>query len=175
MGLDLGLGQCVAPFEGVVDQGFDGLHGLRSVAVVWPQRVHAAGAEAAMNSPTFGTDRRYIDRTSILPHPTAESEMSQIKVAVLVGSLRMDSFNRRLARAVEKLAPAEFAFRHIQINDLPLYSQDFDAAYPASATRLKKDIESVDALLFVTPEYNRSIPGVLKNAIDIASRPWGDR
>ncbi len=99
--------------------------------------------------------------------------MSQLKIAVLVGSLRMDSFNRRLARAVEKLAPAEFAFRHIQINDLPLYSQDFDAAYPAVATRLKKDIESADALLFVTPEYNRSIPGVLKNAIDIASRPWG--
>jgi chromate reductase len=91
----------------------------------------------------------------------------------MVGSLRMDSFNRRLARAVEKLAPDDLAFRHIQINDLPLYSQDFDAAYPAAATRLKKDIESVDALLFATPEYNRSIPGVLKNAIDIASRPWG--
>ena len=99
--------------------------------------------------------------------------MSQIKIAVLVGSLRADSFNRRLARAVEKLAPDEFAFRHIQINDLPLYSQDFDAAYPAVATRLKKDIEGVDGLLFATPEYNRSIPGVLKNAIDIASRPWG--
>lgn len=99
--------------------------------------------------------------------------MSQIKVAVFVGSLRKDSFNRRLARAVEKLAPAELAFRHIQIDDLPLYSQDFDTAYPATATRLKKDVESADALLFVTPEYNRSIPGVLKNAIDIASRPWG--
>lgn len=99
--------------------------------------------------------------------------MSQIKVAVFVGSLRMDSFNRRLARAVEKLAPEGFAFRHIRIDDLPLYSQDFDAAYPAAATRLKKDVESVDALLFATPEYNRSIPGVLKNAIDIASRPWG--
>ena len=99
--------------------------------------------------------------------------MSQLKIAVFVGSLRMDSFNRRLARAVEKLAPAEFAFRHVQINDLPLYSQDFDAAYPAVATRLKKEVESVDGLLFVTPEYNRSIPGVLKNAIDIASRPWG--
>jgi Predicted flavoprotein len=99
--------------------------------------------------------------------------MSQLKIAVLVGSLRADSFNRRLARAVEKLAPAEFAFSHIQINDLPLYSQDFDAAYPAAAARLKKDIESADGLLFVTPEYNRSIPGVLKNAIDIASRPWG--
>ncbi|TPG05485.1 NADPH-dependent oxidoreductase [Rhodanobacter glycinis] len=99
--------------------------------------------------------------------------MNQLKIAVFVGSLRVDSFNRRLARAVEKLAPAEFAFRHIQINDLPLYSQDFDAAYPAVATRLKKDVESADALLFVTPEYNRSVPGVLKNAIDIASRPWG--
>jgi chromate reductase len=99
--------------------------------------------------------------------------MSQLKIAVFVGSLRMDSFNRRLARAVEKLAPAEFAFRHVQINDLPLYSQDFDAAYPAVATRLKKEVESADGLLFVTPEYNRSIPGVLKNAIDIASRPSG--
>ena len=99
--------------------------------------------------------------------------MSQLKIGVLVGSLRMDSFNRRLARAVEKLAPDDFAFQHVQIDDLPLYSQDFDAAYPAAATRLKKDIESVDGLLFVTPEYNRSIPGVLKNAIDIGSRPWG--
>ena len=99
--------------------------------------------------------------------------MNQIKIGVMVGSLRMDSFNRRLARAVEKLAPDDLAFRHIQINDLPLYSQDFDAAYPATATRLKKDIEGADGLLFVTPEYNRSIPGVLKNAIDIASRPWG--
>ncbi len=99
--------------------------------------------------------------------------MSQIKIAVFVGSLRMDSFNRRLARAVEKLAPAEFDFDHVQINDLPLYSQDLDAAYPAVATRLKKEIEAVDGLLFVTPEYNRSIPGVLKNAIDLASRPWG--
>jgi chromate reductase len=99
--------------------------------------------------------------------------MSQIKVAVFVGSLRMESFNRRLARAVEKLAPADFEFQHIRIDDLPLYSQDFDTAYPATATRLKKDVESADALLFVTPEYNRSIPGVLKNSIDIASRPWG--
>lgn len=99
--------------------------------------------------------------------------MSQIKIAVVVGSLRKDSFNRRLARAVEKLAPDEFTFDHVQIDDLPLYSQDLDADYPAAATRLKKHIESADGLLFVTPEYNRSIPGVLKNAIDLASRPWG--
>jgi chromate reductase len=125
-----------------------------------------------VGSSTFDANRRYIGRTSILPQ-AKEPEMSQIKIATFVGSLRMDSFNRRLARAVEKLAPGEFAFKHVQIDDLPLYSQDFDAAYPAAATRLKKEVESVDGLLFVTPEYNRSIPGVLKNAIDLASRPWG--
>ncbi len=99
--------------------------------------------------------------------------MKPLKIAVFVGSLRKDSFNRRLARAVEKLAPPELAFEHVRIDDLPLYSQDFDSAYPSVASRLKKDVEAADALLFVTPEYNRSVPGVLKNAIDIASRPWG--
>lgn len=99
--------------------------------------------------------------------------MSELSIAVLVGSLREGSFNRRLARAVEKLAPPAFAFRHVQIDDLPLYSQDFDNDYPAVASRLKNDIEAADGLLFVSPEYNRSVPGVLKNAIDIASRPWG--
>jgi len=96
-----------------------------------------------------------------------------MKIAVFVGSLRQDSFNRRLARAVEQLAPAGFEFQHIRIDDLPLYSQDFDSDYPPNAQRLKREVEAADALLFVTPEYNRSIPGVLKNAIDIASRPWG--
>jgi len=99
--------------------------------------------------------------------------MSQIKIATFVGSLRKDSFNRRLARAVEKLAPDGFVFTHVRIDDLPLYSQDFDANYPEVATRLKKEIEAADGLLFVTPEYNRSMPGVLKNAIDFGSRPWG--
>ncbi|PWK92876.1 NADPH-dependent FMN reductase [Fulvimonas soli] len=99
--------------------------------------------------------------------------MSKYKVAVLVGSLRKESINRRLARAVERLAPAELEFGHVRIDDLPLYDQDFDADYPAACKRLKQQVEAADALLFVTPEYNRSIPGVLKNAIDIASRPWG--
>ncbi|HEY0879223.1 MAG TPA: NAD(P)H-dependent oxidoreductase [Zeimonas sp.] len=99
--------------------------------------------------------------------------MNECKVAVLIGSLRQDSYNRRLARAVEQLAPKELEFEHVRIDDLPLYSQDFDANYPPQAQRLKRDIESSQALLFVTPEYNRSVPGVLKNAIDIASRPWG--
>ena len=99
--------------------------------------------------------------------------MTQCKIAVLIGSLRQDSYNRRLARAIEKLMPARFGFAHVRIDDLPLYSQDMDSQYPPAASRLKQEIESADALLFVTPEYNRSIPGVLKNAIDIASRPYG--
>lgn len=99
--------------------------------------------------------------------------MAQLKVGLFVGSLRKDSYNARLARAVEKLAPPEIGFQTIRIDDLPLYNQDFDADYPAIARRLKTDIEACDALLFVTPEYNRSIPGVLKNALDIGSRPWG--
>jgi chromate reductase len=99
--------------------------------------------------------------------------MNECKVAVLVGSLRRDSCNRRLARAVEKLAPKNLKFEQVRIDDLPLYTQDFDADYPENARRLKRDVESAQALLFVTPEYNRSVPGVLKNAIDIASRPWG--
>jgi chromate reductase len=99
--------------------------------------------------------------------------MAQLKIAVFVGSLRKDSFNRRLALAVEKLAPAELSFQHIRIDNLPLYTQDFDGDYPAVAKQLKQDVEAADGLLFATPEYNRSVPGVLKNAIDIASRPWG--
>ena len=99
--------------------------------------------------------------------------MSKIKIAVVVGSLRKDSLNRRLARAVEQLAPQDFEFSHLRIDDLPLYNQDFDSDYPVTAMRLKRDVEAADALLFATPEYNRSIPGVLKNALDIGSRPWG--
>jgi chromate reductase len=99
--------------------------------------------------------------------------MSKVAVAVLVGSLRRESFNRRLALAVERLAPEGFSFEHARIDDLPLYNQDFDSHYPAEGVRLKREIEAADALLFVSPEYNRSIPGVLKNALDIASRPWG--
>lgn len=99
--------------------------------------------------------------------------MSKTKVAVIVGSLRKDSFNRKLAKAIEKLAPVDYEFEHIRIDNLPLYNQDFDEAYPDEPARLKKQVEAADAVLFVTPEYNRSVPGVLKNAIDIASRPWG--
>ncbi|PVX78993.1 NADPH-dependent FMN reductase [Paraburkholderia unamae] len=95
------------------------------------------------------------------------------KIAVVVGSLRKDSFNRQLAHAVTSLAPADFTFDYLDIGVLPLYSQEYDADYPEAARRFKQQIEAADALLFVTPEYNRSIPGVLKNAIDWGSRPWG--
>lgn len=99
--------------------------------------------------------------------------MDRIQVAVFVGSLRGESINLRLARAVEKLAPARFRFSQVRIDDLPLYSQELDADYPPQCRRLKQEVQAADALLFVTPEYNRSIPGALKNALDIGSRPWG--
>lgn len=99
--------------------------------------------------------------------------MSQYQIAVVVGSLRRESFNRQLANAIVKLAPAEFSFRQLEIGDLPLYSQDHETSPAETVKRLKKEISSSDGLLFVTPEYNRSIPGVLKNALDHASRPYG--
>ena len=99
--------------------------------------------------------------------------MSQYKIAVVVGSLRKDSFNRKLASAIVKLAPSEFSFKQVQIGDLPLYNQDDDANQAESVKRLKNEIKAAHGLLFVTAEYNRSIPGVLKNAIDHASRPYG--
>ncbi len=99
--------------------------------------------------------------------------MEKYRIAVVVGSLRKDSFNRRLADAVVRLAPPEFSFRRLEIGDLPLYNQDDDATPAESVRRLKDEIAASRGLLFVTAEYNRSIPGVLKNAIDHASRPYG--
>jgi chromate reductase len=96
-----------------------------------------------------------------------------IQIAVLIGSLRRDSYNRRLAHAVQRLAPKEFSFREVQIADLPLYNQDEEMQPAPPVARLKADIRASQGLLFVTPEYNRSMPGVLKNAIDHASRPYG--
>ena len=95
--------------------------------------------------------------------------MSQYQIAVVVGSLRRDSFNRKLANAIVKLAPPEFSFKQVQIGDLPLYNQDDDANQAESVKRLKAEIAAAQGLLFVTAEYNRSIPGVLKNA-DIDGR-----
>ena len=99
--------------------------------------------------------------------------MRHYKIAVIVGSLRKDSFNRKLATAVARLAPPEFSFTQLEIGDLPLYDQDDDARQAEPVKRLKAEIAAAQGLLFVTPEYSRSIPGVLKNAIDHASRPYG--
>jgi chromate reductase len=99
--------------------------------------------------------------------------MNKCQIAVIVGSLRKDSFNQKLANGITRLAPAELTFKQVQISDLPLYNQDDDANQAESVKRLKSDLTAAQGLLFVTPEYNRSMPGVLKNAIDNASRPYG--
>jgi len=95
------------------------------------------------------------------------------KVGYFIGSLAKDSINRKLARALIRLAPSGLEFIEISFADLPLYSYDYDADYPPVARAFKDALAGVDAVLFVTPEYNRSIPGALKNAIDWASRPKG--
>lgn len=99
--------------------------------------------------------------------------MPDFTVGYFVGSLAKESINRKLATALVRLAPAELQLQEISFSDLPLYSYDYDADYPQVAKDFKASIAAVDAVLFVTPEYNRSIPGGLKNAIDWASRPYG--
>ncbi len=99
--------------------------------------------------------------------------MKTYTVGYLIGSLAKESINRKFTNALIRLAPEQLEFKEISIADLPLYSYDYDADYPEAGRTFKKAIESSDALLIVTPEYNRSIPGALKNAIDWASRPWG--
>ncbi|MNM52765.1 NADPH azoreductase [compost metagenome] len=100
--------------------------------------------------------------------------MSQVySVAVVVGSLRKESFNRKVALALSQLAPANLRLKIVEIGDLPLYNEDIDVDPPAACKAFREQIRSSDAVLFVTPEYNRSVPGVLKNAIDVGSRPYG--
>lgn len=94
-------------------------------------------------------------------------------IGYLVGSLAKASINRRLSQALIALAPDDLEFTEIPIGNLPLYNRDYDDNYPPEAAALKDAIRQVDAVLFITPEYNRSIPGPLKNAIDWASRPYG--
>jgi chromate reductase, NAD(P)H dehydrogenase (quinone) len=105
--------------------------------------------------------------------PRKEAPMDRYKVGYIVGSLAKASINRRLALALAKLAPPELELVEVPIRDLPLYCYDYDNDFPASGTAFKRGIADVDAVLFVTPEYNRSIPGALKNAIDWGSRPYG--
>ncbi len=95
------------------------------------------------------------------------------KIGYFVGSLAKGSINRTLSKAIIKLAPQDLEFSEIRIDNLPLYSWDYDDDYPPEGTALKEAIAASDGLLFISPEYNRSIPGALKNAIDWGSRPWG--
>ncbi len=99
--------------------------------------------------------------------------MGKYKIAVIVGSLRRDSWNAKFAEALIKLFPADFEFNRVSIGELPLYNQDLDGKQPPAVQQFKQAITEASGLLFVTPEYNRSIPGVLKNALDHGSRPYG--
>lgn len=94
-------------------------------------------------------------------------------IAVLVGSLRKESFNRKMANALRELAPATLKLDIVEIGQLPLYNQDLDSDPPAPWREFRDRIKKVDGVIFVTPEYNRSVPAVLKNAIDVGSRPYG--
>ena len=100
--------------------------------------------------------------------------MTTYQIGTIVGSLARESINRKLSRALARLAPEGLELSEIPIRDLALYSYDFDDDYPPAARAFKQAIAAADGLLFVTPEYNRSIPGALKNAIDWGSRPYGD-
>ncbi|MDE2076796.1 MAG: NAD(P)H-dependent oxidoreductase [Burkholderiales bacterium] len=95
------------------------------------------------------------------------------KVAVVVGSLRKESWNRKIALALQKLAPASLQLSVVEIADLPFYNEDLDASPPAAWSRFRDEIRASDAVLFITPEYNRSVPAALKNALDVGSRPYG--
>ena len=99
--------------------------------------------------------------------------MAAFKIAVVVGSNRRESINRRLAEALAKLGSGKPDFRSVRIDDLPLYNQDDEGNLPSSVTRFKAEIAAADGILFVTPEHSRSIPAALKNAIDWGARPWG--
>lgn len=94
-------------------------------------------------------------------------------VAVVVGSLRKESFSRKLAHAIARLAPANLTFDFVEIGQLPLFNQDLEATPPAEWTAFRDRVRAADAVLWVTPEYNRGLPGVLKNALDVGSRPYG--
>jgi chromate reductase len=99
--------------------------------------------------------------------------MAAFKIAVIVGSNRRESINRKLAQALAKLGSDQLDFKFAQIDDLPIYNQDHEGNLPASVARFKAELAEADGVLIVTPEHNRSIPAVLKNAIDWGSRPWG--
>lgn len=97
-----------------------------------------------------------------------------LNIAIIVGSLRKESINKKLAHAIEAMAPDNVHFTRVDIGSLPLYNQDDDGNQAKSVKALKAAVEAADGIIIVTPEYNRSVPGVLKNALDHGSRPWGN-
>ncbi len=99
--------------------------------------------------------------------------MKKYKIAVLIGSLRKESFTLKIAKAMGSVAPTSIVFDFIQIGDLPFYNDDLEPQPPKEWIAFRKEIQAMDGLLFLTPEYNRSVPAVLKNAIDVGSRPYG--
>lgn len=99
--------------------------------------------------------------------------MAKLKLGVIVGSNRRDSINRKLAQALARLGASAFEAKFIQLDDLPMFNQDLEQSVPAVVARFKSEVETSDALLFVTPEHSRSVPALLKNAIDWGARPWG--
>lgn len=99
--------------------------------------------------------------------------MKKYKVGVIVGSLRKESYSKKIAKALVENAPESMSFEFIEIGNLNLYNEEYDANSPESYVDFRNKVKGVDAVLFVTPEYNRSVPGVLKNSLDVASRPWG--
>jgi chromate reductase len=107
-------------------------------------------------------------------HNNGRKSMKQKKIAVFVGSLRKESFNRKMAKALTALAPESLKLEIIEIGGLPLYNADLEDDPPAPWTEFRERLPKFDGVLFVTPEYNRSVPGVLKNAIDVGSRPYGE-
>lgn len=125
--------------------------------------------------PALGVDtvRRGCETRALFLQTKPVRVVATYRVGYFVGSLSSKSINRILSKALIRLAPDDMEFVEIPIRDLPLYSQDYDNDYPPEARALKDAIAGVHALLFITPEFNRSIPGALKNAIDWASRPWG--
>lgn len=99
--------------------------------------------------------------------------MATRKIAVIIGSMRKDSFNRKVAKTLMLLAPSTLEMEIVEIGQLPMYNQDDDDNPPATYVEFREKIKQFDGVLFCTPEYNRSVPGVLKNAIDVGSRPYG--
>jgi len=99
--------------------------------------------------------------------------MAPFKLAIIVGSNRRESINRKLAQALVRLGAGRFSASFVRIDDLPLYNQDLEGDLPGSVVRFKAEVEAADAVLFVTPEHSRSIPAMLKNALDWGARPWG--